>query len=739
MRGRVIAVRGRSVTVQFDDPVDWNRLPAAGGELEVTVSSVVYRKQRDAVALLRDGLSRNPTLLSVLVDRRPAPIRPTTATPTIELDLPQRAAFDGALGRTDLLVINGPPGTGKTRVISQVANATAMEMEMGRVLITAHSNRAVDNVLTVLPKELTVIRVGGGKVTEDGQPYLLENRARELRDRVLGTVHTTVERYGDLDLAARWAEVLASQTSELGTALDHHAARHADWSRERRAAGGAAAQAVDRLAKMTLKLTRKLGRIEKSLLRNEKYARRFAFLAGWFAAHRRRLEGNASAVRAALTTNAHDTAAAELRLDEFTKVIPAVAKARQQLDQATILVDKARSKALPSAVETVAAVGVDEQAPVVHDTRSATEVHAELMMLSTWASAQVPLLRRRAALLREWHTAVSDADTQLYPELIRYADVVAATSIGSASRSELSDVDFDLAIVDEAGQIGIADVLVPLVRAQRAVLVGDRMQLPPFLNAEVEKWGGKTGDDAIPYLLTHSALEMLADELPATHVKWLTEQRRMPEVIGTFISTAFYEDRLTTRVDRQRTDDVFGSPFAFVDTSTLPNRWEQPASAVERGGTGYLNHVEAELLARLAAHYDRCGEDWAVILPYQAQVKQVRKRLRTLLGDKEIIDLNVATVDSFQGGERTVVLYGFTRSNQANKVGFLDELRRANVAFTRAKEQLVLVGDLEMLANATDRQFRELVRALRAYVGSKGEISDYPDVMDRIDRLETDV
>ena len=91
----------------------------------------------------------------------------------------------------------------------------------------------------------------------------------------------------------------------------------------------------------------------------------------------------------------------------------------------------------------------------------------DLLVLRAWLAERLPLLRSRAALLAEWHDEVSGATTQLHPELIRYADVIAATSIGAASRPELSDVDFDLAIVDEAGQIGMADVLVPLVRATR--------------------------------------------------------------------------------------------------------------------------------------------------------------------------------------------------------------------------------------------------------------------------------
>ena len=144
---------------------------------------------------------------------------------------------------------------------------------------------------------------------------------------------------------------------------------------------------------------------------------------------------------------------------------------------------------------------------------------------------------------------------------------------------------------------------------------------------------------------------------------------------------------------------------------------------------GYVNHTEADLLVRLAAHYHRLGAEWAVIVPYRAQVDLISRRLDRIVGSSGVVGLNVGTVDSFQGGERDVILYGFTRSNQNGSVGFLDELRRANVAFTRAKNQLVLVGDLTTLTSAVDRGFRELTRSLRDYVVARGDMRSFQEVL----------
>lgn len=112
-------------------------------------------------------------------------------------------------------------------------------------------------------------------------------------------------------------------------------------------------------------------------------------------------------------------------------------------------------------------------------------------------------------------------------------------------------------------------------------------------------------------------------------------------------------------------------------------------------------------------------------MPYLAQAELIRKLLAGRSGSAEVIRLNVGTVDSFQGGERDVILYGFTRSNPERRVGFLAELRRVNVAISRAKMQLVMVGDMETLASARNTGFRGLARSMRDYIAGSGEIVPY--------------
>jgi superfamily I DNA and/or RNA helicase len=347
----------------------------------------------------------------------------------------------------------------------------------------------------------------------------------------------------------------------------------------------------------------------------------------------------------------------------------------------------------------------------------------------------------RAALLGEWRTNIVDAEQQLQRELVRYADVVAATCIGTATTKLLADLKFDLAIVDEAGQISTPDLLVPLVRAKRGVLVGDHRQLPPFLDDDVRKWSDGLTEmpsdvvKEIGDLLRMSAFERLYAAAPPDNAVMLAVQRRMPETLGRFVSRQFYDGILRTDHPGGHRDPIFRDAFAMVDTGDQPRstRAERPFRNSEDGNRqGYVNEWEAQLVAALIPVYLRSYSDWAVIVPYRAQADRIIKLLGDVLGDAGAVADNVGTVDAFQGGERDLIVYGFTRSNAQGDIGFLRELRRLNVAISRAKRQLVLIGDLETLCAAKDRPFKEHMIALRSHLKTFGDLRRSGDVHTRL-------
>ena len=199
LRGEIKEIRESLVTVKFDQPVDFNHIPALGAFV-ASPNTTSLDKQAEAVEALRDRRSRNPRLLDVLVDHRFQPFQPAVAVPKDTLDPSQQAAFRMALAVPDLALVQGPPGTGKTRTIKQVVREIAATRATGGpVLVSAYTNQAVDNVLKDLGKDdLTVVRVGSG-VTPDCEHLTLEAQAADLQQRILDRTEPQLSRYALAD------------------------------------------------------------------------------------------------------------------------------------------------------------------------------------------------------------------------------------------------------------------------------------------------------------------------------------------------------------------------------------------------------------------------------------------------------------------------------------------------------------------------------------------------------------
>jgi hypothetical protein len=750
-RGQVTRVNGMTVTIKFDEAVDWNDLRGQG-EIATTSSTVVFRMQREALSQLRTGQAQNPGILGALIDGRVGAPRTggsSVGPPRREfpLNTRQREAFDKALAGPDLLVVIGPPGTGKTTTITDMVRAAAARGE--RVIVCSQNNRAVDNVLGELPKDLVAVRVGNElSITADGRPYLLQRQATDVRDQAVVKAHASLEAYSDLEDATGWADELVRRNAALVSARSSEAEALSGLDSARRTAGGQAAEEVDRLTDARAMLESKARRYAARAARLERLSERtvawstwaiIGWLFGLLSRRWSRQSGTcgdqASALGAAIGEAAADLTAARRHLIEITKDVPAVMTAKAAADDSQTQASDAHTAALHaarSALDAVPSAGLAP--PPLRSGDGGRQTDTELAAAEEWLTQWLPRLAARRDLLAQWADKAAGDSRQFHTELLRYADVLAATCTGAGSRPELADLNFDLAIVDEAGQIGVADALIPLARARRAVLVGDHIQLPPFLDNEVDAWGSLVGDPLVRNMLTKSALELVVGALPegSPNVVWLTEQRRMPEVIAEFVSAQFYGGRLETPQGlREHQDDLFRSPLAFIDTSGLD--WRQRRDRSGRGGRGYDNPGEARMLADLAVHYDQAHRDWAVIVPYLSQAELIQRQLTGRVGDPDKVKLNVGTVDSFQGGQRDVILYGFTRSNPERNIGFLRELRRVNVAITRVMMQLVLVGDLETLTKAKDSGFRELARSLQDYYAAgSGEIVPHDDARGRL-------
>ena len=284
--------------------------------------------------------------------------------------------------------------------------------------------------------------------------------------------------------------------------------------------------------------------------------------------------------------------------------------------------------------------------------------------------------RRARALLAEARALEERAER----DVLERAPVVVATLTG-LDAPVLAGRRFALAAVDEATQATEPAALLALLRAGRAVLAGDHLQLPPTVISAAAQAGGLGASLFERLALLHGGAAMVT----------LAEQRRMNEAIMRFPSQALYGGRLRAHpsVAGWRLDDA---PLVLVDTAGAGME-----EAAPEGSDSRVNEGEAALAAREVERILALGvapADVAVISPYDAQVQ----RLRQLLADRVAGGLEVDTVDGFQGREKEAVVVSLVRSSDAGEVGFLADVRRMNVAITRARKKLVVVGDSATVA-----------------------------------------
>jgi predicted DNA helicase len=257
-------------------------------------------------------------------------------------------------------------------------------------------------------------------------------------------------------------------------------------------------------------------------------------------------------------------------------------------------------------------------------------------------------------------------------DVLERAGVVLATLTGLESNA-LRDRRFDLAVVDEATQSVEPATYLALLKAGRAVLAGDHLQLPPTVLSEAAQRGG----------LAVSLFERVAQARPEAVVT-LAEQHRMNERIMRYPSDALYGGKLRAHpaIAHHALD---AAPVEVIDTAGRGFEEETP-----QGSESKLNEGEAELVAAEVSRLLGSGvpqRDVAVIAPYDAQVQLLRQRLRAYS------DVEIDTVDGFQGREKEAIVVSLTRSNEAGELGFLTDIRRMNVALTRARKKLIVVGD----------------------------------------------
>jgi len=307
-------------------------------------------------------------------------------------------------------------------------------------------------------------------------------------------------------------------------------------------------------------------------------------------------------------------------------------------------------------------------------------------------------------LQQQWQ----ELERQIIDDIIRQAEVVCATNIG-AGHDWLEGQKFDLVVIDEATQSLEPACLIPMLKSKRYVLAGDHRQLPPTVLAR-EAW------DHLSRTLFERCMELYGMDA----ARMLVIQYRMHERLMDFPSKAFYDGKLRAAPSvAQRTLWDYARfrwpehPDAWIAAlwdPAAPIVWlDTPPESEERrrGQTSYYNSVEAQWMHKAlmaGLNLGIAAQDIGMISPYEEQVALMRRLCAHT-------DVEIHTVDGFQGREKEVILLSLVRSNARREIGFLSDLRRLNVAITRAKTKLIVAGNAATLqSHPTYRQWMIWIR-----------------------------
>ena len=297
-------------------------------------------------------------------------------------------------------------------------------------------------------------------------------------------------------------------------------------------------------------------------------------------------------------------------------------------------------------------------------------------------------MRNRMSRLRDRAT---ELEIQINADLFDNAHVIASTLVSSNHRI-LNGHRFGTLFIDEAAQALEAACWIAIRKADRVVLAGDHCQLPPTIKCYEAARGG----------LESTLMERVVANKPST-VSLLKVQYRMHEEIMKFPSQWFYNGELEAAPEiRYRGILDWDTPISWIDTSEMDFKEEFVGETF-----GRINKAEADLLLQeLKVYINRIGGkrvleeriDFGIISPYKAQVQYLRNKIKASGSLKPYRSLlTVNTVDGFQGQERDVIFISLVRANEEGQIGFLNDLRRMNVAITRARMKLVILGEANTL------------------------------------------
>jgi superfamily I DNA and/or RNA helicase len=302
-------------------------------------------------------------------------------------------------------------------------------------------------------------------------------------------------------------------------------------------------------------------------------------------------------------------------------------------------------------------------------------------------------------LNKEWNERLKRKQQNLFSLFINEIDVVGATCLGVA---RFKDRNFDWVIIDEAGRSTAPETFVPMSKGKKIILVGDHQQLPPIIDQELQE-RALTEQEIQKRVLETSLFEYLYEKLPQNNKITLNNQYRMHPNIGNLVSALFYDNQVASDLvnvqEKQHHLTIFDKSVYWISTSDV----SEQISKERENGKSRSNPYEAKVIKGVLwkiqedCELNNLQKEVGVISAYRSQISILESAITP--NDQELwknLHIIIHTVDAFQGGECDIIIYDLVRSNPKKKLGFTSDDRRLNVALSRAKQLLIIVGDDNM-------------------------------------------
>ncbi|MEG4287407.1 AAA domain-containing protein [Microcoleus sp. C2C3] len=636
--------------VKFGEP---DRLPPTGElRFDTRAAEVALNRQKTALDAVRFDRAVRLDLRHLLVN--PEEVR----TPKLEVDVQfvqplnesQQEVVKAALATEDFLIVQGPPGTGKTTFITEVVLQTLKANPDARILLSSQTHVALDNALERIQAKnpnLKLVRLGNHeRVSDNLHSLLLEEQMEQWREGAI----------------AKGQEFIANWSAQRG--ISHKDSEMATLFQEL----GTIAAKIE-----TLKTEIAIWKLDLDEILAINYDP----------------ENPESVVKAHIPKE---------RLEEVQSIEAEIVSLRQQSKEA-----RDEQKNTAKRLQQLSRIDTEELLGL-----SSEDISCYISILIEKNNPDVKMLQQLLSIQTEWFDQFGRNDKFNAP-LIKRSQVVAGTCIGIPR--DIQDIEFDLCIVDEASKATATEVLVPMARSHRWILVGDPKQLPPFRDE-----ASRDSDFLDKYELTQEDIrETLFDRLlrtlPDGCRKMLTIQHRMVAPIGNLVSECFYECQLQSSgpdVDKNLTR-VLPQPVTWLTTTKLPDFREQSVNS------SFNNACEVKVIVRFLKQLNQIALQYekkysvAVLTGYAAQLKILNRNLDSEVNNWQALTVECNTVDAFQGRESDIAVYSVTRSNKEGKVGFLRDAERLNVALSRGKVGLVIVGDHHFCRTSHDNPLHRVL------------------------------